>query len=985
MTSTAREISRRVTRSRFRPPPRLTVSQWADRFRVLSPEASFRQGPFSTDDAPYQREPMDAMGDGTVRGVVLRWASQLGKALAVDTPLPTPDGWTTMGDARVGDILFDEQGRQCRVTFATEVMYDRPCYRVAFSDGSSIIADEDHRWFTHAYSEGSKGPRPERRFTPGAGVRTTAEIRDTISARSGGFNHRVDVAHPLQIEPVGLPIPPYTLGVWLGDGNSHAANVTAHEDDLAIFDGVHNEGITTTMRRRDSRNPAVCAITLDARGAAPKTMFSRLRDAGLLKNKHVPACYLRGSEAQRLALFQGLMDTDGYCGPTGSAEFTSTLRCLADAVVELARSLGLKPRLAVGRSTISGRDCGEKYRVTFTAYRDTPVFRLHRKLQWQRDRNDMRSRPTEASRRSIEAVNPVPSVPVRCIQVDSPSHLFLAGEAMVPTHNTEILNNFTGFRIDQEPGPMLMLQPTLEMAKAWSKDRLATMIRDTPRLRGKVADARSRDADNTMLHKSFPGGHITVVGANSPAGLASRPIRDLIQDEIDRYSATAGGEGDPSAIAESRTATFPNAKNIKVSSPTLKGSPIDRAFEGSDQRWYWVPCPHCGHEQKLEFGGADTPYGLKWDAGKPETAHYVCVACSCIIEEHDKLLMLKKGRWIAENAESKIRGYCLSALYSPFFRWSRLVERWLRDKGDPLKLQTFVNTILCESWEETGEGVTAHILADRIWKDWPLNGDVRFVPRGAAVLTRSVDVQGDRLETAVWAWGEGEEAWLQDWELIPGDPASPGPWKELEHRIAKTYAHESGGALACSATFVDSGGHHTKQAYEFARGKSARRVYAIKGSSLQEGVPILSKPNRNDSARIVTYSVGSFTGKEILIKRLSRISEFGPGYVHLPPDIDSQHLDQYTNEVMETRFVRGRPVRVWVRKGPNEQIDLYVYALAALHSLGPAVFRRLGAIAKERADRAGKIVPPPPSEPAFPPLVQERLKGRRKNYANWKD
>lgn len=516
------------------------------------------------------------------------------------------------------------------------------------------------------------------------------------------------------------------------------------------------------------------------------------------------------------------------------------------------------------------------------------------------------------------------------------------------------INNVVGYYIDQDPSPILVLQPTLEMGEAWSKDRLAPMLRDTPRLRGKIADSKSRDSGNTILHKSFPGGHITIAGANSPAGLASRPIRILLEDEIDRYSDSAGSEGDPTAIAESRTATFPNVKIIKVSSPTIPGSPIWRAWEASDQRSRWWPCTHCGHEQILEFGGKETPFGLKWDRGFPNTAHYVCKACQCVIEEVDKLRMDRDGRWIAE-AESDIPGFRLNALYSHFFSWSRLVERWMRDAGDPLKLRSFVNTILNEPWEEGGEQLDEHVLASHC-HPFPRGDDPEnpqsIVPHGVGVLTRSVDVQGDRLETTVWGWGDEEEAWRVDFELIPGDPATPAPWKELAARIGRTYRHESGATVPVSVTFVDTGGHHTKQAYDFCRGRAGQRVFAIKGSSLQEGVPLLQGPNRNKIARVIMYMVGSFTGKESLMRRLLKVVEPGPSYIHLPDDIDPQHLDQFLNEKLMSKIVAGRIKRAWVRKGPNEQIDLYVYANAALHSLGAATLKALGALAKKYSDFA---------------------------------
>lgn len=547
------------------------------------------------------------------------------------------------------------------------------------------------------------------------------------------------------------------------------------------------------------------------------------------------------------------------------------------------------------------------------------------------------------------------------------------------------VNNPVGYHIDQDPAPILVLQPTIEMAEAWSKDRLAPMLRDSPRLTGKVANPRSRDSGNTLLHKSFPGGHITMAGANSPAGLASRPIRILLEDEIDRYGDSAGAEGDPTAIAESRTATFPNVKIVKVSSPTEEGSPIDRAWEESDQRWFWVPCPHCGHEQTLEFGGPETAHGLKWDEGKPETAHYVCKACACVIEEADKLLMLKRGRWIAENPGSKIPGFTLSALYSPFFTWSRLVERFLRDKRDPLKLRSFVNTILCENWRDTGEQVDEHVLAAHC-EPFPRGDDesnpLPLVPHGVGVLTRSVDVQGDRLETTVWGWGAEEECWRVDFELIPGDPATGAPWARLSEILNRPYRHVSGATVPVSCTFIDSGGHHAKEVYAFARDRAHQNVFATKGSSLQEGVPLLSEPRRWKSARLVAYMIGSFSGKETLMQRLLKVPKPGPGeagpkYIHLPDDIDRAHLEQFLNEKLVPKIVNGRIRRVWVRTGPNEQIDLWVMAFAALNALR-GIDQQLAPLAAQYA-----AYTPPVVAQQTPDEAREDTGRRRSRRSSW--
>lgn len=526
---------------------------------------------------------------------------------------------------------------------------------------------------------------------------------------------------------------------------------------------------------------------------------------------------------------------------------------------------------------------------------------------------------------------------------------------------TEILNNFVGQRIHLSPGPMLVLQPTLQMGEAWSKDRLAPMIRDTPVLHGKVKDARSRDADNTLLHKKFPGGHITIAGANSPAGLASRPIRDVLCDEVDRYPVSAGAEGDPIGLADRRASTFRNGKRLRISSPTVKGqSRIEAEFEDSTRERWHVPCPHCGELQILRWGGRDLDHGLKWDADRPETAHFVCVS-GCVIEEAHKAWMNARGQWVAETTHATTRGFWMNALASPWVPWADLVREWLSVKHDAVRLRQFVNTVLCETWEDAGEQIDAHTLVDRL-EAYPAP-----VPDGVGVLTRSVDVQGDRLETLVVGYGEGERQWFIEHEIIPGDPGTPAPWAELDRMLARTYAHEGGAELRPAVTVIDSGGHHAKEVYAFARARLAQRVYAIKGSSL-EGAPLLGRPSRNNAAKAILYMIGSFTGKEAFLSRL-KIREPGPGYVHLPDWMDGEHLQQLTAEKLVTRIVGGRPKRVWLKtRDRNELLDLAVYTMAALQILGPAVVRNLGAMAERRREEGAiaRATEPAPDAPAAP-------------------
>lgn len=531
---------------------------------------------------------------------------------------------------------------------------------------------------------------------------------------------------------------------------------------------------------------------------------------------------------------------------------------------------------------------------------------------------------------------------------------------------TELLNNFVGKSIDVDPGPMLILQPTQQMGEAWSKDRLAPMLRDTPALRGKVRDARSRDADNTTLHKKFPGGHLTIVGSNSPSGLAARPIRDVLVDEVDRCAKSAGTEGDPIRLAFRRATTFRRGKKFLISSPTLLGdSRIDAEYKLGTQEELHVPCPHCGAYQYLVWG-AKLTYGLKWENDDPSTAHYVCRENGCVIEEHHKADMIGRYRWVAQAPANgpRRRSFWKNALASNLVSWRKLVAEWLEVQGKILELQTFINTVLCELWDPlNGKSIKLGSLLDRRGLGYPADGTV---PDGVAYLECSVDTQDDRLERAVWGFGAGEEAWLIDWEMIPGDPATPEPWKALDAAIAKTYTTESGAVLSPLVTFIDSGGHHSKEVYAFTRARQHRRVYAIKGSNI-EGAPLVGKPTRNNSASAILYMVGSFAGKEVLAGRLARVTEPGPGYIHLPEWLDTEQVAQLTRCRLVTPVNKGgrkwlKPKRAWEETGAVEQFHLYVYALAALQLVGPARLKYLGDIAREQAEeaRAAKL----PREPA---------------------
>lgn len=497
---------------------------------------------------------------------------------------------------------------------------------------------------------------------------------------------------------------------------------------------------------------------------------------------------------------------------------------------------------------------------------------------------------------------------------------------------TEIINNVIGFHIQLDPAPILLLQPTLEMAEAWSKDRFAPMLRDTQSMHGLVKDPRSRDSGNTLLHKRFPGGHITMAGANSPASLASRPIRLVLCDEVDRYPVSAGTEGDPVSLAKKRTTTFWNRKVLLTSTPTIKGaSRIESAFEHSDQRRFYVPCPHCGEKQTLKW------QQVKWqqdeekegdERHKPETAAYVCEHNGCIIEDAEKLGMLKRGEWIAEAPFQGIIGFHINELYSPWVSFAQMVAEFLKAKKLPETLKTWVNTSLGEPWEEAGEIVEADSLMARK-ESWG-----NEAPEPVVLVTAGVDVQGDRLEVEVKGWGVGEECWSLDYRIFYGDPAQPMVWQELDSYLQQPIKSKTGLYLSIACTCVDSGGHHTQMVYDFCGKRATRAVFAIKGIN-QPARPLVGRPSRNNRYKIRLYPIGVDTAKEVIYGRL-RITEPGHGYFHFPVERDREYFLQLTAEKQVTRFTKGVARREWLKiRARNEVLDCTVYALAALKLLSP--------------------------------------------------
>lgn len=498
---------------------------------------------------------------------------------------------------------------------------------------------------------------------------------------------------------------------------------------------------------------------------------------------------------------------------------------------------------------------------------------------------------------------------------------------------TEIINNIIGYFAHQDPSPILLIQPTLDMAETWSKDRLAPMIRDTDVLIELFKDPRSRDSNNTLLHKKFPGGHITMAGANSPSSLASRPVRIVLLDEEDRYPHSAGTEGDPGSLAQKRTTTFWNRLLVTASTPTNEGeSKIASRYQQSDMRKYYVPCPECGTFQVLFWAQ------VKFDKLKPESTHYECEHCQAKLQESDKIWMLARGEWRAEAAFNGIAGFHISEMYSPWVKWADMVGGFMKAKRLPETLKVWVNTSLGETWKEATEGIDPNGLLKRK-ENWG-----RIAPDGAIVITAGVDVQGDRLETEIIGWGIGQESWSLQYHVLHGDPAQPKVWEDLDAVLNQTIKTADGRTLAVACMCVDTGGHHTQKVYEFCKNREHQCVYAIKGAS-QIGKPLVSKFSKANKLRVKLFSIGTDTAKQMIYSRL-KIHQPGPGYCHFPAEYPEEYFKQLTSERIQTRFVNGHPTRVWViPKGRrNEALDCRVYGLAALHILNP----NLDALAKQQ-------------------------------------
>lgn len=528
---------------------------------------------------------------------------------------------------------------------------------------------------------------------------------------------------------------------------------------------------------------------------------------------------------------------------------------------------------------------------------------------------------------------------------------------------SEMELNIIGYIIDQDPGSILYIQPTVDDAKKFSRLRIAPMIRDSATLRAKVADVKSRDSGNTMLQKSFPGGMLTIVGSNSASGLASTPAKYVLGDERDRWALSAGTEGDPWALAEARTTTFYNSKMVDVSTPTDKEtSPIAKSFnEGTRERWFHQ-CPHCGEYSNIIFDDIKFNFETVGSGRKKDyvikSIAWCCPECGCLSSEEE--MRRQPAKWLSENPDAYAKGhrsFWLNAFSSPWQPWSKVVYSFLVARKDPQRLKVVYNTMLGELWEDRGDLEDEDtMLARREDYGTREDGTPVDLPDGVLVLTCGVDTQDDRLEYEILGHGHYGETWGIKKGIIMGDPGYNEPWERLDDVLSHVFRFKNGRGLTVSMTFVDSGGHKTQHVYNQCRRRLQKRVFAIKGVG-GDGVPYTRPPtkvkivvNGRDIGQTWLYSIGVDAGKADIMGAL-KVQEPGPKYCHFPMGNDRGYDMAFFNGLLSEKLVmkseRGRTRWAWVKlpgHERNEALDCRNYALAAFRVLDPdldAVERRL--------------------------------------------
>ena len=512
---------------------------------------------------------------------------------------------------------------------------------------------------------------------------------------------------------------------------------------------------------------------------------------------------------------------------------------------------------------------------------------------------------------------------------------------------TEALLNMIAYMIDQDPGPAMLIMPTVDMVEDTSKRRLSPMFRDTKPLIAKVASEKSRNSNNTITKKSYPGGMLTLVGANSPAPLAGVPARYVFGDEIDRWTKAAGKEGDPWGLVQARTITFYNSKMVAVSTPTVKDdSKIEDLFKLGTREYWSVQCPDCEEYSYIKFDNIRFDYKtIEHGRDKQyivENIGWACPHCGCIHNENT--VKHQPMKWVPESPEAIKNGYrsfWINGFSSPWLSWEYIITRFLQAGTDPEKLKVVYNTLFGELWSQRVDVGDEEELMSRA-EDYGAE-----LPEGVLALTCGVDTQDDRLEYEVVGYGFFEENWGIERGIIQGRPDNPETWIKLDGVLDHAYSYKNGRTLRISLCFVDEGGHFSKEVWEQCAMRPGR-MWAVKGSSIP-GYPYTSRAKKievqtPDGRPYTTYHyiIGTDAGKERIMSGL-KVLEPGARMSHFPTDkekgYDIHYFHGLLSEAPEMQENGGWKWKKLPGHDRNEALDCRNYANAAFKILHPNLDR----------------------------------------------
>jgi phage terminase large subunit GpA-like protein len=997
----------------FKPPEEISVSEWAERHRVLSRHAAIK-GPYRLSFVPFFVPIMDACKSWDINEIVVQKPAQIGEPLSLETPIPTPDGWTTMGDIAIGDLVFDESGEICEVIFVSETWEKRKCWNIIFSDGSEIVCDSSHLWSV----TNEKDYKRKKHQTL-----TAEEISKTFRHKNRNI-YAIPVADPLALPPKDFTISPYALGVWLGDGSNANCQITMHEDDADKLCGYiiasgHNAIVRKppwvkgnckiiSIEPASSNDPDVCirghllsevgtykikktgsTSCAECRrqqskhfqygGAVDPVLrtgfYTKLSRLNLIKNKHIPQEYLRGSYQQRIELLRGLMDTDGYVSQKGHCEITIADEQLHKDVYELLISLGLKPTVRKRRCFKTGFGTSIKnpqihYRISFLAYSDQQIFKLSRKLRNMRSADN--SRVSETKRRRIVDVRETDSVPVKCIGVNSKSNLFLAGRSMIPTHNTDAFVNVIGYYFDQEPSSIMMVMADEDTANYVCTEKITAMFLDSPYMHQAYYNP------NTFARteiKAENGAYLAIGWASSVSKMGTKPMRIVIFDEINKpgYSLTTR-EASPLSLGRERTNTYPEGyyKHILLSTPTDEAGNITIELDSCDVVYDWqVPCPECGTFQVLRWSSAaiyTTGFndglfrgddgrmhkigGVVWEGGRKATkaqvlqARYKCGECGALWNDSQKNEAVRQGKMVprteATGNEKKI-GFHLNRLYSLFDggRITKIVKDWigiLKLSGLALQgaVQGFINSTLAEPYKQVViETSEKKILQARC--DLP----PQTVPETAVAITCGIDRQKYGFYFVVRAFARDYTSWLIHYGFLP-------TWTEVEQLLFNTQypVRNAGASMRIWRAAIDTGGSDyeddmslTEDTYWWLVENSIGRgvsIWGTKGSShpipgrFKAGAQLRKTPSGKPLPHwFHIILIDTATMKDAYHYALDQAIEGKEraAYLH------AETKEDYARQIMAEEKRRStKGVLEWVRTKPdNHYFDAEILAMSVAH------------------------------------------------------